>query len=350
MSDKLVKYDTDFVTGEILRLLEQRVLSPNCYGELERRFVIGDKVLRLVIDGRKDIEDDAMRHGLHSVSGGVYDLSKRESLGLWGLVYARSFAGQYFELQVHPTLVGQMEALGLTYIEYTDENIPECDLFRRLYFEFLRERPRIYKSPFAFRDVNGNPCFIGPLENLLKIADTDLDFESLLVRRFKEGRSMGDIGLPQGPLEAAFQEGGECEWSEGKRSPDKYLFQFNETMDLDDLIGFCDAVYQSVMDVQSQAGPEYVARQLEEFTRTFSDPQYEPRRYSDSSVQEAYAALGLSADASQKDVKERFRSMAVEVHPDMHPGSDPKEWEEKFKSIQNAYSILMDTFRNKGRA
>jgi hypothetical protein len=345
MSGKLVKYDTDFVTGDILRLIDKRVISPNAYGELERRFVIGDKVLRLLIDGRKDLKDDAMRQGLHSVSGGVYDLSKRESLGLWGLVYARSFAGQYFELQVHPTLVRQMESLGLTYIEYTHENIPECNLFRRLYFEFLRTRPRIYKSPFAFRNLSEDPTFIGPLENLLKIADTDLGFEHLLVRRFKEGRSMGDLGLSQGPLEAAFHECGE--WLGNKRDPDKYLFQFNETMDLDDLIGFCGAVYQSVRDVQSQAGPEYVARQLEEFTAAFSDPEYEPKRYSDSSVQEAYAALGLSADASQKDVKERFRSMATEVHPDMHPGLDPKEWEEKFKKIQNAYSILMDAFKNK---
>jgi len=53
-------------------------------------------------------------------------------------------------------------------------------------------------------------------------------------------------------------------------------------------------------------------------------------------VVDYYKILGLNRDASQEDIKKSFRKLAVEYHPDK--GGD----EEKFKKINEAYSVLSD--------
>jgi molecular chaperone DnaJ len=53
-----------------------------------------------------------------------------------------------------------------------------------------------------------------------------------------------------------------------------------------------------------------------------------------------YAELGVSKDASQKDIKKAFRALARELHPDSHP-NDPGA-ESRFKEINEAYDILSD--------
>ena len=53
-----------------------------------------------------------------------------------------------------------------------------------------------------------------------------------------------------------------------------------------------------------------------------------------------YEVLGLEKGASEGDIKKAFRKMAMKYHPDKNPGD--KEAEEKFKEINEAYSVLSD--------
>ena len=53
-----------------------------------------------------------------------------------------------------------------------------------------------------------------------------------------------------------------------------------------------------------------------------------------------YEVLGLQKGASDDEIKKAFRKMAMKYHPDKNPGD--KEAEEKFKEINEAYSILSD--------
>lgn len=53
-----------------------------------------------------------------------------------------------------------------------------------------------------------------------------------------------------------------------------------------------------------------------------------------------YSILGVSRDASDSDIKTAYRKLAMKYHPDRNPGD--KSAEEKFKSINEAYSVLSD--------
>jgi curved DNA-binding protein CbpA len=54
-----------------------------------------------------------------------------------------------------------------------------------------------------------------------------------------------------------------------------------------------------------------------------------------------YHILGVSRDASNEDIRKAFRQLALRYHPDQNPGN-PKESEEKFKEINEAYEVLSD--------
>lgn len=53
-----------------------------------------------------------------------------------------------------------------------------------------------------------------------------------------------------------------------------------------------------------------------------------------------YQVLGVSKDASPEDIKQAYRKLAKQYHPDLNPGND--EAIKKFKEVSQAYEILKD--------
>jgi DnaJ-class molecular chaperone len=59
-----------------------------------------------------------------------------------------------------------------------------------------------------------------------------------------------------------------------------------------------------------------------------------------------YAVLGVPKTAAEKDIKSAYRKLARKWHPDANP-ENPKQAEEKFKEISEAYEVLGDPEKRK---
>jgi len=60
-----------------------------------------------------------------------------------------------------------------------------------------------------------------------------------------------------------------------------------------------------------------------------------------------YEILGVSKNASQKEIEEAYRRLAIQYHPDRHPSEKKEEMREKFKEISEAYAVLSDPNKRK---
>lgn len=55
-----------------------------------------------------------------------------------------------------------------------------------------------------------------------------------------------------------------------------------------------------------------------------------------------YKILGVNKTATDAEIKRAFKSMARKYHPDMHPEADKAKMTEKFKDVNEAYTVLSD--------
>lgn len=59
-------------------------------------------------------------------------------------------------------------------------------------------------------------------------------------------------------------------------------------------------------------------------------------------MKDYYQILGVNENATPEEIKNSFRKLAFQFHPDKNPGNE-KQAEEKFKEINEAYSVLRNT-------
>lgn len=63
--------------------------------------------------------------------------------------------------------------------------------------------------------------------------------------------------------------------------------------------------------------------------------------------QDYYKLLGIDRKASEKEIRNAYRKLARESHPDLQPKEKKKEAEEKFKLVNEAYEVLKDPEKRK---
>lgn len=62
-------------------------------------------------------------------------------------------------------------------------------------------------------------------------------------------------------------------------------------------------------------------------------------------IDDYYALLGVGREASESEIRERFRSLAREAHPDLAPGGLKAEAEARFQQLTEALNVLCNAER-----
>ena len=60
-----------------------------------------------------------------------------------------------------------------------------------------------------------------------------------------------------------------------------------------------------------------------------------------------YEVLGVDRAASEQDIRERFRQLARESHPDRYKGNDKAEAERKFQTLTEAVNVLTNSTKRR---
>ena len=60
-----------------------------------------------------------------------------------------------------------------------------------------------------------------------------------------------------------------------------------------------------------------------------------------------YEILGVERSASEQDIRERFRKLARDHHPDRYRGNDKAEAERKFQTLTEAVNVLTNSAKRK---
>jgi curved DNA-binding protein CbpA len=60
-----------------------------------------------------------------------------------------------------------------------------------------------------------------------------------------------------------------------------------------------------------------------------------------------YEVLGVERSASEQEIRDRFRKLARENHPDRYNGSDKADAERKFQTLTEAVNVLTNTARRR---
>ena len=71
----------------------------------------------------------------------------------------------------------------------------------------------------------------------------------------------------------------------------------------------------------------------------FIDNRYK-LKYIDHMEKEFYEILGIPRSSSEKEIKQAYRRLARQYHPDVN--KNDKSAEEKFKQINEAHAVLSD--------
>ena len=112
--------------------------------------------------------------------------------------------------------------------------------------------------------------------------------------------------------------------AKGRRRVEYFKQAPEEQMDLKGILGEVRKIFES-------------AERMYDKSQSNKPPARVPGH--EMSVAEAFAILKLPVDCNEDELKERFRAMAKEFHPDHNKNSGAQE---KFIKIMTAYQVIKD--------